>query len=131
VFRLSPNAARAEAWPGLSGARVVFDNGPRVREDARAAGRPFPRADGLTQRLITRATRAPQLEHLPRERDRRLGSGLRLRGPRPGQPRGRNKEQARVWTDQALAAAEDIAEAEDRELVLSDLESIPGQPRYW
>jgi len=42
-----------------------------------------------------------------------------------------DKEQARVWTEQALAAAEDVAEAEDRELVLTDLESIPGQPRFW
>ena len=40
-------------------------------------------------------------------------------------------EQARVWTEHALAAAEEIAEDEDRELVISDLESIPGQPRFW
>jgi DNA-binding transcriptional MerR regulator len=40
-------------------------------------------------------------------------------------------EQARAFTEQALAAAEDIAEDEDRELVLTDLESIPGQPRFW
>jgi DNA-binding transcriptional MerR regulator len=39
--------------------------------------------------------------------------------------------QAREFTDQALAAAEDISGAEDRELVLADLETIPGQPRYW
>jgi DNA-binding transcriptional MerR regulator len=39
--------------------------------------------------------------------------------------------QAREYTDQALAAAEDIAEDEERELVLADLETIPGQPRYW
>jgi hypothetical protein len=30
-----------------------------------------------------------------------------------------------------LAAAEAIAEDEDRELLLSDLESIPGQERFW
>jgi DNA-binding transcriptional MerR regulator len=41
------------------------------------------------------------------------------------------KEQAREWTAQALAAADDIAEPEDRELLLSDLESIPGQSRFW
>ena len=40
-------------------------------------------------------------------------------------------EQARAFTEHALAAAEDIAEDEDRELVLSDLESIPGQARFW
>ncbi len=38
---------------------------------------------------------------------------------------------AREYTDQALAAAEDIADAEDRDLLLADLETIPGQPRYW
>ncbi|HEY3867094.1 MAG TPA: hypothetical protein VGM10_02035 [Actinocrinis sp.] len=38
---------------------------------------------------------------------------------------------ARAATDQALAAAEDIAEDEDRDLLLADLETIPGQPRYW
>jgi predicted nicotinamide N-methyase len=40
-------------------------------------------------------------------------------------------ERARAFTEQALAAAEDIAEAEDRELVLTDLETIPGQGRFW
>jgi hypothetical protein len=39
--------------------------------------------------------------------------------------------QARQHTDQALAAAEDIADDEDRDLVLADLETIPGQSRYW
>ena len=40
-------------------------------------------------------------------------------------------ERARELTDQALAAAEDVAEQEDRDLVIADLETIPGQPRYW
>lgn len=39
--------------------------------------------------------------------------------------------QARRYTDRALAAAGDIADGEDRALVLADLETIPGQPRYW
>jgi hypothetical protein len=38
---------------------------------------------------------------------------------------------ARKWTDQALAAAESIAGDEDRDLLLADLETIPGQRRYW
>lgn len=42
-----------------------------------------------------------------------------------------DSEQAGAWTGQALAAAEEIAAPEDRELVLADLESIPGQPRFW
>jgi len=39
--------------------------------------------------------------------------------------------QARRYTDQALAAVRDITDEEDRALVLADLETIPGQPRYW
>lgn len=40
-------------------------------------------------------------------------------------------ERARAYTEQALAAAEDIKEADDRELLLTDLEAIPGQSRFW
>jgi len=40
-------------------------------------------------------------------------------------------ESARAVTEQALAAAEDIEEPEDRSMVLADLETIPGQPRFW
>ena len=40
-------------------------------------------------------------------------------------------EQARAFTEQALSAAADIGSDGDRELVLSDLESIPGQVRFW
>ncbi|HET9894408.1 MAG TPA: MerR family transcriptional regulator [Streptosporangiaceae bacterium] len=40
-------------------------------------------------------------------------------------------EQAREFTDQALAAAEDIVQDGEREMVLADLETIPNQPRYW
>ena len=39
--------------------------------------------------------------------------------------------QARSYTDQALAAAKDIAEDGDRDLLLADLETIPGQTHYW
>ena len=42
-----------------------------------------------------------------------------------------DSEQARAYTEQALAAAEDIAEDDERELVLGDLETIPGQRRFW
>jgi hypothetical protein len=38
---------------------------------------------------------------------------------------------ARAATELALAAAADIAEDEDRELVLGDLETVPGQSRFW
>jgi DNA-binding transcriptional MerR regulator len=40
-------------------------------------------------------------------------------------------EQAKACTEQALAAAEDIAQDDDRELLLTDLETIPGQARFW
>lgn len=42
-----------------------------------------------------------------------------------------DEDQARAWTEQALAAAEDITQDEDRELLLTDLEAIPTQPRFW
>ena len=37
----------------------------------------------------------------------------------------------RQYTDRALAAAEEVADDEDRDILLGDLETIPGQPRYW
>jgi DNA-binding transcriptional MerR regulator len=40
-------------------------------------------------------------------------------------------ERTRAYTEQALAAAEDISEDDDRELLLTDLETIPGQSRFW
>jgi DNA-binding transcriptional MerR regulator len=40
-------------------------------------------------------------------------------------------EAARMWTERALAAATEIAEEEDRGLLLADLETIPDQPRFW
>lgn len=43
----------------------------------------------------------------------------------------RDVDAAREYTAQALAAAENIAQDEDRELLLSDLETIPGQERFW
>lgn len=38
---------------------------------------------------------------------------------------------ARSYTEQALHASEEIAEDDDRDLLLTDLESIPGQQRFW
>jgi len=38
---------------------------------------------------------------------------------------------AREMTERCLAAAADIADEEDRKIVLADLETIPGQPRFW
>lgn len=38
---------------------------------------------------------------------------------------------ARAFTEQALAAAADITDDHDVELLMTDLESIPGQSRFW
>lgn len=40
-------------------------------------------------------------------------------------------EAARRWTERALAAAEQIAEEQERVMLMGDLETIPGQPRFW
>lgn len=48
-----------------------------------------------------------------------------------GQAVAADSAAARAYTEQALAAAEGIAEEDERDLLLSDLETIPGQPRFW
>lgn len=40
-------------------------------------------------------------------------------------------EAARQWTERALAAAAQVTDEEDRTILLGDLETIPGQPRFW
>lgn len=40
-------------------------------------------------------------------------------------------ETARAMTERSLAAAEDTAEDEDRKILFGDLETIPGQTRFW
>jgi DNA-binding transcriptional MerR regulator len=40
-------------------------------------------------------------------------------------------ETARAMTELALSATEDIVDDEDRKIVLADLETIPGQGRFW
>ena len=40
-------------------------------------------------------------------------------------------EAARAMTERALEATEMIKEDEDRKIVLADLETIPGQKRFW
>jgi DNA-binding transcriptional MerR regulator len=42
-----------------------------------------------------------------------------------------DKEMARLEIERALAAVEGIADDEDRAILLADLETIPGQPRFW
>jgi hypothetical protein len=44
---------------------------------------------------------------------------------------GADHRRARVCTDRALSAARGITQRGDRELLRADLETIPGQVRYW
>ncbi|MEU8992275.1 RNA-guided endonuclease TnpB family protein [Streptomyces sp. NPDC048558] len=58
AFRLYPDAGQRTALAKVFGcARVVFNDVVRAREDARKAGRPFPKAGELSTRLITEAKR--------------------------------------------------------------------------
>ncbi|MFJ8106476.1 RNA-guided endonuclease InsQ/TnpB family protein [Streptomyces sp. NPDC096132] len=60
-FRLYPQPAQRVALAQAFGcARVVFNDAVRAREDARAAGKPFPKAAELSQKLITQAKRTAE-----------------------------------------------------------------------
>ena len=55
-FRVYPDAGQRAALARAFGcARVVFNDAVRAREEARRAGRPFPKAGDLSTRLITEA----------------------------------------------------------------------------
>ncbi|MGW5636479.1 RNA-guided endonuclease InsQ/TnpB family protein [Streptomyces sp. NPDC003832] len=61
AFRLYPEAAQQAALARAFGcARVVFNDAVRAREDARAAGEPFPKIGELSTRLITQAKQTPE-----------------------------------------------------------------------
>ena len=68
---------------------------------------------------------APLPRPLRRERHRRLGLAFAYEALARGHAVAGDAERARTYTEQALAAAEDIAEDEDRELLLGDLEIDP------
>ncbi|MFD5223420.1 RNA-guided endonuclease InsQ/TnpB family protein [Streptomyces tendae] len=60
-FRLYPNAVQQAALARAFGcARVVFNDAVRARENARAAGEPFPKIGELSTRLITQAKTTPE-----------------------------------------------------------------------
>jgi putative transposase len=60
AFRLYPQPGQRLAPARAVGcARVVYNDAVRAREDARAAGEPFPKAAELSQKLITRAKQTP------------------------------------------------------------------------
>ncbi|MEU9467275.1 RNA-guided endonuclease TnpB family protein [Streptomyces avermitilis] len=57
-FRMYPDTGQRTALAKAFGcARVVFNDAVRTREDARAAGKPFPKAGELSTALITEAKR--------------------------------------------------------------------------
>ena len=61
AFRLYPSAGQRAALAQAFGcARVVFNDALRAREDARAAGLPFPTAGELSKQLITEAKQTPE-----------------------------------------------------------------------
>ncbi|MET7517119.1 RNA-guided endonuclease TnpB family protein [Streptomyces sp. NPDC005480] len=61
AFRVYPEPGQRIALARAFGcARVVFNDAVRAREDARAAGKPFPTAAALSQQLITRAKNRPE-----------------------------------------------------------------------
>jgi putative transposase len=89
-FRLYPDRAQRDALARAFGcARVVFNDAVRAREDARAAGGPFPKAGELSTRLITRAKQTEARSWLGEVsavvlQRRRGSSPVRMRGSRSG-----------------------------------------------
>ncbi|MFI1523236.1 RNA-guided endonuclease InsQ/TnpB family protein [Kitasatospora cineracea] len=109
AFRLYPTGAQRAALARAFGcARVVFNDGLRAREDARAAGAPVPSAAELSRRL-TEAKRTPErawlrevsavvLQQALRDLDaayRAFFAGLAAGGPRFGAPRLRRRRDSR------------------------------------
>ncbi|MEE1812627.1 RNA-guided endonuclease InsQ/TnpB family protein [Streptomyces sp. BE133] len=60
-FRLYPTAGQRQALAQTFGcARVVYNDGLRLRKDAHAKGLPFPKSGDLSKTLITQAKRTPE-----------------------------------------------------------------------
>jgi len=109
-FRLYPTPGQQAALARAFGcARVVYNDGLRAREDARAAGAPFPKTTELMNRLITQAKRTPErawlgevatviLQQSVRDLDtayRNFFDGLKGKRPRLGPPRFKSKRDNR------------------------------------
>lgn len=61
AFRLYPEPGQRVALARAFGcARVVFNDAVHVREDARTAQQPYPKAAVLSRQLITRARNTPE-----------------------------------------------------------------------
>ncbi|WP_326783810.1 RNA-guided endonuclease InsQ/TnpB family protein [Streptomyces sp. NBC_00151] len=112
AFRLYPQPGQRLALARAFGcARVVYDDAVRAREDARAAGEPFPKAAELSQNLITRAKRTPGRSWLGEVSSVVLQQSLRdaetayknffaslkseRKGPRAGAPRFKSRKDSR------------------------------------
>ncbi|MZD09507.1 IS200/IS605 family element transposase accessory protein TnpB [Streptomyces sp. SID5785] len=111
-FRLYPNAVQQAALARAFGcARVVFNDAVRAREDARAAGQPFPTAADLSKKLVTQAKITPErswlgevsavvLQQSLRDAERAYRNffaslGGTRRGPRLGAPRFKSRKDHR------------------------------------
>ncbi|SHI07800.1 RNA-guided endonuclease InsQ/TnpB family protein [Streptomyces sp. 3214.6] len=111
-FRLYPDPGRQTALAKAFGcARVVFNDAVRAREDARRAGRPFPKAGELSTRLITEAKRTVERSWLGEVSAVVLQQSLRdaeaayknffasvkgaRKGPKLGAPRFKSRRDAR------------------------------------
>jgi DNA-binding transcriptional MerR regulator len=107
----------------------------------RQVGKPehFARGEWQCSRVYAVLRRAePSLHHAQRSLDICRENGLgdfdlafAYEALARGHAIAGDAEQARAYTEQALAAADDIKENDDRELLLADLETIPGQSRFW
>jgi len=112
VFRVYPDAGQRTALARAFGcARVVFNDAVRAREDARRAGRPFPKAGELSTRLITEAKQTIERSWLGEVSAVVLQQSLRdaeseyrnffaslkgtRKGPRLGVPRFKSRRDAR------------------------------------
>ncbi|KUN61527.1 transposase [Streptomyces canus] len=111
-FRVYPDAGQRIALARAFGcARVVFNDAVRAREDARKAGRPFPKAGELSTRLITEAKRTVERSWLGEVSAVVLQQSLRdaeaayrnffaslkgtRKGPKLGAPRFKSRKDAR------------------------------------
>jgi hypothetical protein len=98
----------------------------------------FARSEWLCSRVYAQLRRPePCLHHAQRVLDICTENGIgdfdlayAYEALARGHAIGGDTEQARARTEQAIAAAEDIQDSDDRELLLTDLETIPGQPRF-
>ena len=109
-FRLYPTPGQRQALARAFGcARTVYNDALRLRETARAQGRPFPSSGELSQQVITRAKQTPGrawlgevsavvLQQALRDLDaayRGFFDGLKGKRPKTGPPRYKSRKDAR------------------------------------